>query len=109
MIFPKSIFNEAIHSLDFDHLSAEQIHLNISDENNQNLTAAQKEYLLTHKKIAHANGRWCQELMSDGQFDYGDSTIETLPPVLPTQHKTKRSCYISRRLCAAYSLSKLEK
>ena len=47
--------------------------------------------------------------MRDRKFDYGDGSIETLPPVIPTKHKATRSCDISMCLCAACNLSKLEK
>ena len=105
MIFPVP-YSTAL-SLDFDTVTSSSIHLSVSDEKNQNLSAAQKEYLLKHKLISHANGSWCQELMRDRKFDDGSGNIVTLPPVLKTKHLKTRSCHICK--CAACLLAKLGK
>ena len=49
--------------LKWDTLDSSDIYLNVVDERNQNLSAAQQEYLHTHDFCYHANGQRFQELM----------------------------------------------
>lgn len=94
-------------SIDFYHLSNSSIHLNVADERNQNLTAAQREYLHKRKRVSHANRQWYQEPMRDCKFDNGSGEILTLPPVLQTQHPTTKNCRICK--CAGCLLGRLGK
>ena len=94
MIFP--VRYSTTMPLDFDTVTSSSTHLSASDEKNQNLSVAHKEYLFKHKLISHANGPWCQELMRDRKFDDGSGNIVTLPPVLKTKHLKTRSCHICK-------------
>jgi hypothetical protein len=57
---------------DIDYLSQEQlvsINLSVAEEVNQNITAAQKELLVSHWKTGHANFGWLQALSTQPRAD----------------------------------------
>jgi hypothetical protein len=71
--------------------------LNVADETNQNLTAAQKELLLWHHKWGHADSQQCQAILSEPR----DPEVEQ---IIKPRHKQASSC--KRPLCAACQLGK---
>ena len=93
MLFPATKGVPQAHLLEWDSLDSSAIHLNVSDERNQNLSAAQQEYLHIHRFYCHANGQWVQELMRPRKIEE-EGKIISLPPVIKTKHKSSRSCKI---------------
>ena len=87
-----------------DSLDSSTIYLNVSNERNQNLSAAQKEYFHIHRLYYHAHGQWIQELMRPRKFKQGGQTI-LLSSVLKTKHKNARSCKLCS--CVGYLLGKM--
>jgi hypothetical protein len=72
--------------------------LNVGDEMNQNLTAAQKELLLVwHQKWAHAAKQRCQVILIEPQED-------RVKKMIKLRNKQASSCRLS--ICAAYQLGK---
>ena len=71
--------------------------MNVADETNQNLTASQKELLLWHWKLGHANMQWIQTLCRDPKAN-------SRRLVLETKEAKTTSCVIP--LCAACMLGK---
>lgn len=63
--------------------------LSVADEaNHQNITAAQKELLLWHQRLAHANFQWVQWLASTPR----DQTDNRSERILETKHAKVSSC-----------------
>ena len=71
--------------------------MSVADETNQNLTASQKELLVWHWKLGHANFQWIQTLCRH-------STTDTKRCVLPTKFDKTSSCPAPK--CAACMLGK---
>jgi hypothetical protein len=71
--------------------------MSVADQQNQNLTPAQKELQAWHWKLCHANSKWVQSLMAQPK----DKTIE---PFLKTKNPRTSSCDIP--LCAACQMGK---
>lgn len=69
--------------------------MSVANETNQNLTAAQRELLIWHWKLGHANFQWIQALCCQAP--------ERLP-TLPTTHVKTSSCCAPK--CAACLLAK---
>ena len=72
-------------------------YMSVADESNQNLTSAQKELFLWHRKLRHANLQWIQTLCQ--QF-----TTSSCRFVLETHHPKMSSCVLPK--CAACMLGK---
>eukprot|EP00980_Cylindrotheca_fusiformis_P004423 scaffold945_cov82-Cylindrotheca_fusiformis.AAC.8 len=92
-----------VAGLDFHDMSyiagnPEKAFMSVADENNQNLTAAEKELLLLHAKLGHSHFQWVQRLLAQPRNqDQG--------PILRCRHPGASST--SRRiLCAACELGK---
>ena len=103
---------ESLQSLDlnllsFDDLDSANIHLNVADERNQNISAAQKGYILKHRMCSHANQQWCQELMRPRTFTASDGSKQTLPPVITTKHPGTKSA--QKCICAGCMLGNLNR
>jgi hypothetical protein len=74
--------------------------LSIADETNQNLTASQKELLLWHWKLGHADFQWIQHLTSTPH-----EPIDGIEyPILKSKQPRILSC--PAPLCTACQLSK---
>jgi hypothetical protein len=74
--------------------------LSVADETNQNLTAPQKELLLWHHRLAHANLQWVQWLAASHR-DREDNRTKSL---LETKENKVSSCVLP--LCAACQVAK---
>ena len=72
-------------------------YMSVADESNQNLTSAQKELLLLHWKLGHANFQWIQTLCRD-------LTTNSRRCALVTKHPKASSCLLPK--CAACMLGK---
>ena len=72
-------------------------YMSVADESNQNLTRAQKELLLWHWKLGHANLQWIQTLCRE-------PTRTHCRFLLDTHHSTTPSCVLPK--CAACMLGK---
>ena len=72
-------------------------YMSVADESNQNLTSAQKELLLWHWKLGHANFQWIQTLCHE-------LTTNSCHCVLVTKHPKASSCLLPK--CAACMLGK---
>ena len=96
-----------LNLLSFDDLDSANIHLNVADERNQNISAAQKEYILKHRMCSHANQQWCQELMRPRTFTASDGSKQTLPPVITTKHPGTKSA--QKCICAGCMLGNLNR
>ena len=81
------------------HLSSPNIGttLSVAAENNQNLTVAEKELLLHHFQLGHANIRWIQSLLAHPQ----DGSL----PILPSKNKGA-STTTRQIICAACAMGK---
>ena len=73
----------------------------VSEQTNQNLTMAQKELLLWHWKLAHANLQWIQSLFSIPRDESS--------PTLRSCHKLTGEIVRKLLKCAACELSKASK
>ena len=71
-------------------------YMSVADESNQNLTSAQKELLLWHWKLGHANLQWIQTLCRE-------PTTNSHRFVLETHHPKMSSCVLPK--CAACMLA----
>jgi hypothetical protein len=71
--------------------------MSVADETNQNLTAAQKELLLWHQRLAHADMQLCQMYLS---CPANDENKQILVP----RHTSASAC--RRPLCAACQVGK---
>ena len=71
--------------------------MSVADETNQNLTASQKELLIWHWKLGHANFQWIQTLCRH-------SNPDSKRCVLPTKFNKTSSCPAPK--CAACMLGK---
>ena len=71
--------------------------MSVADETNQNLTASQKELLIWHWKLGHANFQWIQTLCRH-------STSDSKRCVLPTKFNKTSSCPAPK--CVACMLGK---
>ena len=69
-----------------DYMSA---FFSVADENNQNLTAAQKELQLWHFRLCHAGCDWVQVLMKPRKREIG---VPCDPPILQPRHQTAAKC-----------------
>ena len=69
----------------------------VADESNQNLTSAQKELLLWHWKLGHANLQWIQTLCREPTTNHHHFVLET-------RHPKTSSCVLPK--CAACMLGK---
>ena len=105
ILFKPHSSSDKLNLLSVDDLSTANIHLNVADERNQNISAAQKEYILKHRICSHANQQWCQELMRERTFKAADGTTQTLPPVLNTKHAGTKSA--QKCICAGCMLGNL--
>jgi hypothetical protein len=89
--------NQSQVNLSFDDISADSVSCSLSlvDQENQNLSAAEKELLEEHWKKCHVDAQCLQALVrkADGQA-----------PIIPTKHIDTRSCKPPR--CAACCLAK---
>ena len=89
--------------LTFDDITAlgdgHSVHnyMSVADESNQNLTQAQKELLLWHWKLGHANLQWIQTLCRE-------PTNNSRRFVLEAHHPKMSSCVLPK--CAACMLGK---
>ena len=72
--------------------------LSVADENNQNVTAPQRELLLWHQRLGHTAMQRCQTLLRVPPKSMGHRQI-----ILP-KHKSSTSCPIPK--CAACQLGK---
>ena len=72
-------------------------YMSVADESTQNLTRAQKELLLWHWKLGHANLQWIQTLCRE-------PTNNSRRFVLETHHSKTSSCVLPK--CAACMLGK---
>jgi hypothetical protein len=83
-------------------LSFEQVSacLSVADETNQNLTSPQRELLLWHHRLAHANFQWVQWLAATPR----DRENNRLEPLLETKEQKISSCALL--LCAACQVAK---
>ena len=72
-------------------------YMSVADETNQNLISAQKELLLWHWKLGHANFQWVQTLCRD-------PTTNHRRFALATKHPKVSSCVLPK--CAACMLGK---
>ena len=72
-------------------------YMSVADESNQNLTSAQKELLLWHWKLGHANLQWIQTLCRE-------LTTNSHRFVLETHHPKTSSSVLPK--CAACMLGK---
>ena len=72
-------------------------YMSVADESNQNLTSAQKELLLWHWKLGHANFQWIQTLCRE-------PTTNSRRCALVTKHPKASSCLLPK--CAACMLGK---
>ena len=95
---PGSKKSSSLHLLTFDDLCSSQLHLNVADERNQNISAAAKEYVLKHRMCSHANQQWCQELMRERHFKDDNGKVQILPPILKTKHPGTKS--VNKCACA---------
>ena len=84
MIFQPTSYRSSILQITFDDLNTAAIHMNVADEQNQNIGAASKELVLKHRMCSHVNQQWCQELMRERIFKDEDGTVTTHPPILRT-------------------------
>ena len=88
-------------SLTFDDASTlgdgHSVHnyMSVADESNQNLTSTQKELLLWHWKLGHANLQWIQTLCRE-------PTTNSRRFMLETRHPKTSSCVLPK--CAACML-----
>jgi hypothetical protein len=71
--------------------------ISVADEQNQNLTAAEKELLLRHFRLGHANFQWIQSLMAHPR--------DGSPQILPCRHRGAATT-TRKILCAACEVSK---
>ena len=81
--------------------NSSRILTSVAEQTNQNLTIAQKELLLWHWKLAHANFNWIQSLFSVPR-DGGS-------PTLRSSHKLTGETVNKSLKCAACELSKASK
>ena len=102
MIFSANSSSHLSYRIDFDDITTSRLHLNVADERNQNISAAQKEYILKHRQCCHANQQWCQELIRERTFTSEDNIMQSLPPVLQTKHPGTKS--ITCCMCAGCAL-----
>ena len=72
-------------------------YMSVADESNQNLTRAQKELLLWHWKLGHANLKWIQILCREPTTNHHHFVLET-------HHAKTSSCVLPK--CAACMLGK---
>ena len=72
-------------------------YMSVADESNQNLTRAQKELLLWHWKLGHANLQWIQTLCREPTNTHRRFVLET-------HHSKTSSCVLPK--CAACMLGK---
>ena len=72
-------------------------YMSVADESNQNLTRAQKELLLWHWKLGHANLQWIQTLCREPTNNHRRFVLET-------HHSKTSSCVLPK--CAACMLGK---
>lgn len=75
------------------------INLSVADEVNQNITAAQKELLVTHWKAGHANFGWIQALSAYPRAEQRQDL-----PFFQMKHAKASSC--QHPLCAACQIAK---
>lgn len=75
-------------------------YLTVSDQENQNLTSAQRELLLWHQKLGHANMTWIQELCSKKISRPERPDL----PVIDTKAATVPTCVAP--LCVACQMAK---
>ena len=71
--------------------------MSVADETNQNLNASQKELLIWHWKLGHANFQWIQTLCHHSNSDSKHC-------VVPTKFDKTSSCLAPK--CAACMLGK---
>ena len=71
--------------------------MSVADESNQNLTSVQKELLLWHWKLGHANLQWIQTVCRE-------PTTNSRRFMLETRHPKTSSCVLPK--CAACMLGK---
>jgi hypothetical protein len=75
-----------------------QLHLSVADKTNQNLTASQRELLLWHWRLGHANHRGIQKLFAKRKLPEAEKDDLTNPILQPKAPKVS-SC--PAPLCAA--------
>jgi hypothetical protein len=90
-----------VHDAEFLH-SYERVSacLSVADETNQNLTASQRELLLWHHRLAHANLQWIQWLAATPR----DRNSNQPGPLLETKEPKVSSCPLP--LCAPCQVAK---
>jgi hypothetical protein len=92
-----------ISRLDAEFLqSFEQVSacLSVADKTNQNLTVSQRELLMWHHRLAHANFQWVQWLAATTK----DRESKWLDPLLATKEQKVSSCVLP--LCSACQVAK---
>ena len=109
MLFSPPAPNSSVLYLDFENLNTSEIHLNVADERNQNLSQSEKEFLLKHRLMSHLHYAWIAELMKDRQFLDNKGNVVKMDPVLKTKHDATRNCKHDKLKCAGCLLGKMKR
>jgi hypothetical protein len=81
--------------------------LSVFDENNQNLTSAQKELLLWHSRLGHLGFEHTQRLMRPRVLDPSPSNAVIHEPCISPKHASAKTC--KPPLCAACQIAKAKR
>lgn len=87
---------------------------NVLDDNNANLTPSQKELLLWHQRLSHADIKQVQSLLQSRDRlkasapDDGDNALHS-GPILPAVNDAVTRCDVSKVKCAACLLAKAKR
>ena len=109
MLFEPTMRDPKENAFNFDDINTSQIHLNVSDERNQNLSEADKEFLHKHRLFTHMNFAWIAELMQPRKYVDGQDGISELDPVIKTKHASTKNCKHDRIKCAGCLLGKMKR
>ena len=86
--------------VDFMTSNASSIHMSVTAETTQNLTASQRELLLWHHRLGHGNFQWIQRLFAQRP----DHLTGTSTSILHAKAPSVSSCPLP--LCAACQMAK---
>eukprot|EP00956_Cyclotella_meneghiniana_P016664 scaffold26464_cov80-Cyclotella_meneghiniana.AAC.2 len=102
-----------IRAFTFDSALASEwdVHLNVCDKSNKNLTSSERELLLWHHRLSHFHIEGVQSLLRDSKWlrvhEDPKSALHQ-GPILPSKHQ--RTCSTSRDLkCAACLMAKSQR